>query len=216
MKPIAGVSMALLLASASVFGVMFWRKRNAGQVAALQLQVSSAPTPAPWMNQQAAASNNYYAQATVATAAPNQPMLPFAMQSIAQYSPLLGAFDSSRRDAPVSAPASDLRPLSIDYPQLLEVHTDKTPVAMSPSTLQSLSPAEGADFQPALQLASTPFSPLPHAPNAHVPSKPAQTPISSLQQNTPIAFEFPPHDSLLENLMHQAQMGIFSLPDKKG
>jgi hypothetical protein len=89
---------------------------------------------------------------------------------------------------------------------------------MSPSTLQSLLPAEGADadLQPALQLASRPFSPLPHAPDPPVPSKVAQTPIPSLQQNTPVAFEFPPYDALLENLMHQAQMGIFSLPDKKG
>jgi hypothetical protein len=211
--PVVGVSIAILLASAGIFGLMFWRKRTAGQTAAPQLQSSS---PAPWMDQQAAASNNYYAQATVATTAQNQSMLPFAMQSITQYSPLLGALDSSHRDAPAPHPASDLRPLSIDYPQILEVHTDKTPVAMPPSTLQSLSPADRADFQPALQLASTTqFSPLHGAPDAHMPSTPAQTPIPSLQQNMPVAFQFPPHDSLLENLMHQAQTGIFSLPDRK-
>jgi hypothetical protein len=216
MGPIAGVSTTLLLASAGVFGLMFWRKRNTGQAAMLQLQASSAPTLAPWMDQQASATNNYYAQATVATTAQNQPMLPFAMQSITQYSPLLGALDSSQRDAPGSPPASDLRPLSIDYPQLLEVHTDKTPVTMSPSTLQPRSATEDANLQPALQLASTQFSPPQAASEAHIPATVAQTPIPSLQQNTPIAFEFPPHDSLLENLMHQAQMGIFSLPDKTG
>ena len=210
--PIVGVGSALLLAAVGAVGMMFWRKRTAGQGAVPQLQAS----PAPWMHQQTAVPNNYYAQATAATVAQQQNILPFAMQGIAQYSPLLGAPDTSHLDAPVPPPASDLRPLSIDYPQLLEVHTDKTAVPMSASLLQSFSPAKNADFQPALQLAANPFPPLPDSLDAHAPSTPARMPIPSAQSKPPVAFQFPPHDSLLENLMHQAQTGIFSLPNKKG
>ncbi len=212
--PIVGVGSALLLATVGLVGMMFWRKRTAGQSAMPQLQASPAQMPAPWMDRQTAAPNNYYAQATAVTVAQQPNMLPFAMQGIAQYSPLLGAPDTSRYDAPASPPASDLRPLPIDYPQLLEVHTEKTAIPMSPSLLQFFSPPENAGFQPALQLAANPFPPLSDALDA--PSTPARTPIASAQSKAPVTFQFPPHDSLLANLMHQAQTGIFSLPDKQG
>ncbi len=213
--PIVGVSTAILLSSAGLLGLMLWKKRASGQAAADQLQSSPSQASASWANQQAVASNNYYGLPAEATLAQKQPMSPFGMQSIAQYSPLLGAPNSSHLDAPAPPPASDFRPLTLDYPQIMEVHTDKMSVPMLPSTLQSLSPTANAEFQPALQLASTPFSPMPDISDAGSPPTPAQTPLPLAPQIAPTPFQFPPHDSSLENLMHQAQMGIFSLPGKE-
>jgi hypothetical protein len=165
------------------------------------------------MNQQAAASNGYYTQPAEATITQNQTMIPSALQSIVQYSPLLGAPDSSHLDAPVP-PAGDFRPLLLDYPQILEAHTDKMPVPMSPSTLEALSPTTAAESQSALQLVSTPLSLMPGSLDS-APSTPAGTPIPLAQHDAPTEYQFPPHDSSLENLMHQAQMGIFALPGKE-
>ena len=215
MWPIAGVSATILLSSAGLLGLTLWRKRTAGQSAAAQLQSSSAQASAPWMNQQVASANGYYAQPTEATIAQNLPVTPFAMQSIAQYSPLLGAPDSSHLDAPVAPPASDFRPLQLDYPQILEVHTDKMRVPLSPVAQQPPSPAADAAFQPAFQLAASALSPLSDPLDAGSPSTPAEMPISQARQNASIAYQFPQHDSSLENLMHQAQMGIFALPGKE-
>ncbi len=211
--PITGVSTTILLAAAALLGLMFWRKRTAAQSATSQLQSSSAQASAPWMNQQTTASNGYQAQPNDATVAQNRTMVPFAMQSIAQYSPLLGALDSSNLDAPVPPPTSEFRPLALDFPHILEVNTDKTAAAMSPSAQQGLSPSADPAFQSALPIASTPLSPILDVLS---PSTPAQTPIPPpAQHNASTAYAFPPHDSSLENLIHQAQMGIFALPGKE-
>jgi len=213
--PIAGTGAAILLSSAGLLGLMFWKKRASVQGVPSLLSASSAQASGLQMNQQAVASNGYYAQPTEVTVAQNKTMPPFAMQSIVQYSPLLGAPDSSQLDAPVPPPASDFRPLPLDYPQIIEVHTDKISVPMSPSALQSLSPATDAEFQPALQLASPPFSPISAPREVGSMPAPEQMPTAPTQRNVPKAFQFPQPDSLLENLMHQAQMGIFALPGKE-
>ncbi len=211
--PIAGVSTSILLASAGLLGFMFWRKRTQGATSPIQ----SSPTQlaGAWAGQQATLSHGY-AQPTEMTPIQNRTMSPLAMQSIVQYSPLLGALDTSQLDAPVAPPASDFRPLSVDYPQILEVHTDKTPVPITPATLPSLSSTpEVEERQPALQLASTPHSPLPAPIEANSMPATVQTLSPASQQNTPTAYHFPQHDSLMETLMHQAQMGIFALPGKE-
>jgi hypothetical protein len=207
--PIAGISTTILLSSAGLLGLTLWKKRTAGQAATAQ--ISSAQASTPWLNQQAAASNGYYAQPTEATSAQNLATIPFAMQGIAQYSPLLGAPDSSQFDAPVAPPASDFRPLPLDYPQILEVHTDKMQVPMLQAMPQALSSTANADFQ----LASTPFSPLPGSLRTGSPATPAQVPVAPAQQKAPGAYQFQQQDSSLENLMHQVQMGIFALPGKE-
>ena len=204
--PIAGVSITILLGSAGLLALMFWRKRTAAQGGAPSAQASGA-----W----GAAQVSGFAQPTELAPAQNRSMSPFAMQSIAQYSPLLGAPDTSQFDAPVPLPASDFRPLPIDYPQIMEVHTDKTPVPVTPASLRSLSPTKSADFQPALQLASAQFSPLSGPVEANPTLSSTHTPRPTTQQNAPIAYQFPQQDPLLENLMQQAQMGIFALPGKE-
>jgi hypothetical protein len=140
-------------------------------------------------------------------------MSPFAMQSIVQYSPLLGAPNTSQFDAPAPPPASDFRPLTIDYPQIMEVHTDKTPALVTPGELHSLSPVRGADFQPALALASAQGS-YPAPEEINPASGSIRTPRPQEQQSAPIAYQFPQQDPLLENIMQQVQMGIFALPGK--
>lgn len=206
--PIAGVSTTILLGSVGLLAFMFWRKRTAAQ----GIMPSFALASGLWSATQTRGS----AQPTELAPAQNKPMSPFAMQSIVQYSPLLGAPDTSHLDAPVAPPASDFRPLPIDYPQIMEVHTDKTPVLVTPASLQSLSPATGPEFQPALQLASTPFSPPAASIEASPTQSPSiQTPRPPAQQMAPVAYQFPQQDPLLENLMQQAQMGIFALPGKE-
>lgn len=212
--PIAGVSTTILLLSAGLFALMFWRKRAAGAGTTPQFQSSSVQGAAPWMNQQATVSHGY-AQPTELTAVQNKTMLPFAMQSIVQYSPLLGAPDTSQLDASASPPVSDFRPLSLDYLQFLEVHTDKTPVPVTPAALPALPPMTVAERQPALQLASTQFSPLSAPVEAGSIPPPVQAPKPLLQESAPTAYQFPQHDSFMETLMHQVQMGIFALPEKK-
>jgi hypothetical protein len=213
--PITGVGTTILLSSVGLLGLMLWRKRTVVQDATSQLQLSTAQASIPWMDQQAAASNVYYPQSAQAPAAQDQNMIPFAMQSIAQYSPFLGAPDSSHLDAPAPPPASDFRPLTLDFPHILAMNTDKVPVPMSPSAQVSSPNTEDVVFQPA-PLFSTPLSPMPGSLNAISPATPApaQTPIPSAQHPAPVAYQFPPHDPSLENLMHQAQMGIFALPGK--
>jgi hypothetical protein len=212
--PVAGVSTTILLSSAGLLALMYWRKRARG--AKSSRQRPSFQNATPWMGQQAASS----AQPTAPAPAQNRTLSPFAMQSIAQYSPLLGSPDTSQVDAPASPPLSDFRPLPVDYPQILEVHTDKTPVPVTPATLPSISKTKGVEERQAeLQLASMPFSPLLFSPTSlEAGSMPApiQTPIPSAQQNAPIDHQFPPHDSILETLMQQVQMGIFALPGKDG
>jgi len=205
--PIAGISTTILLGSVGLLGLMFWRKRTAAQKAAPAFGQGSGI----WGATQVPNS----AQPTELAPAQNRPMSPFAMQSIVQYSPFLGAPNTSQLDAPVAPPASDFRPLPIDYPQIMEIHTDKTPVPVTPASLQSLSPTTNAEFQPALQLAlaegSSPSAPLEVSPalssirTSHPPTQ---------QNDAPIAYQFPQQDPLLENLMQQAQMGIFALPGK--
>jgi hypothetical protein len=206
LKPlILGVSTAVMLGSMGLLGLIFWRKRKAASGAA----PSFAQAPGTWAGAQAPDST----QSTAFAPAQNRPMSPFAMQSIVQYSPLLGALNTSQLDAPGPPPASDFRPLTIDYPQIMELHTDKTPVPITPAALPSLSPSKGAEFQPALQLASAQDSSL--APmEVSSNSGPIHTPRPSTQQSAPVAYQFPPQDSLIENLMQQVQMGIFALPGK--
>jgi hypothetical protein len=196
--PIAGVSTAILLGSAGLLGLMFWRKRTAAQKAAPAFGQASGT----W------GATQVPAQPTELAPAQNRPMSPFAMQSIVQYSPFLGAPNTSQLDAPLPPPASDFRPLPIDYPQIMEVHTDKTPVPVTPASLKSLSPTS----QPALQLAwaensssSTPIEASPTLSSIRTPRP----------QDAPVAYQFPQQDPLLENLMQQAQMGIFALPGKE-
>jgi hypothetical protein len=204
--PIAGLSTTVLLGSVGLLAFMFWRKRTAAQ----GTTSSFAQKSGIWGATQVRGS----AQPTELAPAQNKAMSPFAMQSIVQYSPLLGAPDTSRVDVPVPPPASDFRPLPIDYPQIMEIHTDKTRVPITPASLQSLSPTKNADFQPALQLASSPFPPA-EAVEASPTLSSIRTPRPPVQQNAPIAYQFPQQDPLLENLMQQAQMGIFALPGKE-
>ncbi|MBA2396548.1 MAG: hypothetical protein H0V70_27810 [Ktedonobacteraceae bacterium] len=201
--PIAGVSATILLGSAGLLGFMVWKRRK----------VVPAATPA------FAQASGGWAQASASTQAielapaQNRPMSPFAMQGIVQYSPLLGAPNTSQLDAPAPPPASDFRPLTIDYPQIMEVHTDKTPALVTPGELHSLSP-RSAEFQPALALASAQdSSPTPGEINPA--SSSIRTPRMQEQQNAPIAYQFPQQDPLLENIMQQVQMGIFALPGKE-
>ena len=206
--PIAGVSTTILLGSVGLLAFMFWRKRTATQ----GTKPSFTQASGIWGATQVRNS----AQPTELAPAQNKPMSmsPFAMQSIVQYSPLLGAPDTSHLDAPVPPPASDFRPLPIDYPQIMEIHTDKTRVPVTPASLQSLSPTKSPEFQPALQLASSPFSPSAEALEASPTLSSIQTPRPFAQQNAPVAYQFPQQDPQLENLMQQAQMGIFALPGK--
>ena len=71
-----------------------------------------------------------------------------------------------------------------------------------------------AERQPALQLASTQFSPLSAPVETRSMVAPVQEPELSTPKNVPIAYQFPQHDSFMETLMHQAQMGIFALAGK--
>jgi hypothetical protein len=205
--PIAGVSTAILLGSAGLLGLMFWRKRTATQKAAPAFGLASDI----WGTTQVPSS----VQPTELAPAQNRTMSPFAMQSIVQYSPFLGAPNTSLLDAPVAPPASDFRPLPINYPQIMEIHTDKTPVPVTPASLPSLSPTKSAESQPALQLAWAEDS----SPSAPIEASPTQSSIHTslppTPQDAPVAYQFPQQDPLLENLMQQVQMGIFALPGKE-
>jgi hypothetical protein len=112
-------------------------------VAAFQVQSSPAQAQGPWMNYPAGTNSfgNYQAQATkLAATAPvaDATIIPFALQGIAQYSPLLGDSNSAFLDAPAPTPTSELRPLAIDYPQIIETATGKELVHTLPAQMPAV------------------------------------------------------------------------------
>src|SRR6266536_4678801 len=124
--PIMGVGSLVFLSTTGLIGLTVWKRRKAQPVQELEevgvFQPQAPPTQVEggWKDSYEAAkySDNYYAQPTAfAPAAPieNMAMTPFEMQGIAQYSPLMGAFNSSFLDAPVPPPNSDFRLLPIHY-----------------------------------------------------------------------------------------------------
>ncbi len=208
--PIMGVGSLVFLSTTGLIGLTVWKRRKAQPIQELEevgvFQPQAPPTQVEggWKDSYEAAkySDNYYAQPTAfAPVAPieNMAMTPFEMQGIAQYSPLMGAFNSSFLDAPVPPPNSDFRLLPIDYPQIIETTTDQEmPHTPSDTGMQSPQPA----------LYSAPIQPQP------ISDPLATEEIPTTPPGVSPTYQEPQSDPLLEAMMQQAQMGIFVLPGR--
>jgi len=209
--PAIGASTLIALALASLLALALRKKYLAtalhSQGATRKAQFSPAQQALTMgMNGQAAAtpysdSHALPTQAFPTSHAIQQPMLPFAMQGIAQYSPLLGAAYSAQLDAP--APPSDFRPLALDYSQIIKSPSKQALATMVP-------PIDEVITQPTLPSISEDSSP---EADVFMRSQ-MQTPIPPSLHITSSVYEFPQQDPFLEALMHQAQMGLFVLPGK--
>jgi len=191
---LAGAGAFIVLSTTGLVGLVVWRRRKATQMAgALVAQT-------PWPEQPVLLSGNYYSQPTeFAAPAASGAMIPFALQGFSQYSPMLGAPDASQLNAPTSLPASDFRPLQLDFPQIIGMNDGAS--IHTPLPAEQISPANwGMSF--------------PQPPSTPAQAEPALLDLQSVQPGNLPEHQEPQSDPFLEAMMQRAQMGIFALPGK--
>lgn len=138
----------------------------------------------------------------------NMPMDNFAPENAQMMSPMSQGYASPQ----TYTPASDLRPLAVDFPRIMD-DMSSNGMDAGQRTIAGIPPSSGIyPMQQELHTDPLPTEVMPQSGQLH--NSGVFSP--GLQSYSAPDFPSPQSDPFLEAIMRQAQMGIFALPDKEG